>query len=219
MTDTLAIDSAFDKLDCQYYFFYRGHKKIQAGATYCLRISYGAEVLTATVVTDVLPPQIDSAVYIAKFNDINGEHEGVIIYFKDAPSQTNFYRYELLRYVDTSTLVAEQPIVSACLGADSIQVHELGRAVYTDAGLQGGQIKIVAEPSYSHKAGKSGYVFIQAIDKNAYDFLDQLDRQKIAAGNPFAEPVFIQPGQFGDKAVGYFSAKKNSPPVLFIYPE
>lgn len=85
--------------------------------------------------------------------------------------------------------------------------------------MTGQQIKMVIEPAYSHKTGTKGIVYVQSIDKNAYDFFDQLDRQKLAQFNPFVEPVFLQDGQFGSKAVGYFSAKKNSAPVTFIFPE
>ncbi|MBS1586037.1 MAG: DUF4249 family protein [Bacteroidetes bacterium] len=218
-SDLLLLDSVFDKVDCQYNYFYIGSQKILPNTTYNLTITNGTEIYKATATTDILPASIDSITYTAKFNDINGEHEGVIVYFKDNVGQDNYFRYELLRYIDSSTKKAEQPILSACLNADSVQVHELGRAVYNDIGLQGQQIKIVAEPGYSHKQGTTGLVFIQAIDKAAFDFFDQLDKQKLAASNPFVESVFIKPGQFGDKAIGFFSAKKNSVPYLFYYPE
>lgn len=218
-TDTLTLDSAFNKLDCQYDYFYRGSKTISINRVYTLSIKCSFGSYSAVATTDITPPHIDSIVYTAKFNDVNGEHEGVIAYFQDNPSQENYYRYDLLRTIDTSTLIAENPIVSACLGSDSILLHEIGRAVYKDAGLQGKQLIIVAEPAFSHKKGLSGLVSIQAIDRNAYIFFDQLDRQKLAANNPFVEPVFILPGQFGDKAIGFFSAKINSMAILFTYPE
>lgn len=217
--DVLTLDSLFDKIDCQYNYFYRGKNKIQPNTTYNLTIKSGSDTFTASATTDMIPPVIDSVTYTAKFSDINGEHEGVLVYFKDNATQTNFYRYELLRYANINTKKAESPILSACLGTDSVLVHEIGRAVFNDVGLQGQQIKIVAEPAYSHTKGTKGLIYMQAIDKNAYDFFNQLDKQKIAANNPFVEPVFLQPGQFGDKAVGFFSAKRNSKAYQFVYPE
>jgi len=218
-TEVLTLDSLFDKIDCQYNYYYKGKNKIQANTTYNLSIINGVDSYKATATTDMAPATIDSVGYTAKFNDINGEHEGVIVYFRDNAAQTNFYRYELLRYADINTKKAESPILSACLGKDSIQVHEIGRAVFNDVGLQGQQIKIVAEPAYSHVKGTKGLIYMQAIDQNAYDFFNQLDKQKVAADNPFVEPVFLLPGQFGEKGVGFFSAKKNSKPYLFYYPQ
>jgi hypothetical protein len=218
-TDVLTLDSVFDKIDCQYNYYYKGKYKIQQNSTYNLTVINGTDTYKGSAQTNILPATIDSIAYTAKFNDLNGEHEGVIVYFRDNSAQVNFYRYELVRYIDINTKKAESPILSACLGKDSILTHELGRAVYNDVGLQGQQIKVVNEPAYSHSKGTKGLVFIQTIDNNAYDFFDQLDKQKIAVNNPFVEPVFLKPGQFGTQAIGFFSAKRNSQPYTFIYPE
>ena len=51
-------------------------------------------------------------------------------------------------------------------------------------------IKIVIEPAYTHKNGTRGIVFIHTIGKDAYDFFDKLDKQKLAQFNPFVEPIF-----------------------------
>ncbi|MEO6406376.1 MAG: hypothetical protein ABIY51_00165 [Ferruginibacter sp.] len=56
------------------------------------------------------------------------------------------------------------------------------------------------------------------VDKNIFNFYDNLDRQKLAQFNPFVEPVFIIPGQFKD-AIGVFGAYAVSDSVLFVYPE
>ncbi len=218
-TDTLHLDSSFDMIDCQYNYFYKGLQKIKANTNYTLTILNNGITYNATATTDQLPVSIDSVAYISNYKDLYGEHEGVLIYFKDVPIQTNFYRYEMFRYVDTSTKRAESPLPRACLGKDSLFVSETGRSVYTDKGLEGQQITVVFEPAYSHKAGTKGWIYIQSIDKNAYDFFDQIDRQKLAQYNPFVEPVFLQDGQFGNTAIGYFSAKRNSAPYIFYYPE
>lgn len=121
--------------------------------------------------------------------------------------------------MDTSTKLASAKIASVCLGTDSIKVNKIGRSVYAYEGLQGHQIKIVVEPAYTHKLGTKTQVYITSIDKNAYDFFDQLDKQKLAQFNPFVEPVFLRDGQFGNNAIDYFSAMKKSNATIFIYPE
>ncbi len=219
-TDVLRLDSSYDKLYCQYNYYYKGTIPIQPNKQYTLNITNGTDVYTATAsTTNLTKAMIDSTAFTAKFNDLYGEHEGVIVYFKDIPTQVNYYRYEMDRFVDTSTKLASANIASKCLGRDSVWVHEIGRSVYSDAGQSGQQIKIVIEPAYSHKAGTRGLVFIQTIDKNAFDFFDQLDKQKLAQFNPFVEPVFLRDGQFGSKAIGYFSAMIKSNPVVYVYPE
>lgn len=219
-TDLLKLDSTYDKLYCQYNYYFKGNTPAQLNKTYTLTISSGTDTYTATTSTANLSrSSIDSTSFTPVFKDLYGEHEGVIVYFKDIPSQTDFYRYEMERYVDTATKLASQKIASLCLGRDSIKVHELGRSVYNDAGQNGQQFKIVIEPAYSHQPGTKGLIYIQTIDKNAFDFFDQLDKQKLAQFNPFVEPVFLRDGQFGSKAIGYFSAMVKSNPVVYIYPE
>jgi Domain of unknown function (DUF4249) len=222
-TDILHFDSAFSRTYCQYDYYYKGNIPIQLNQTYTLTITNGADTYTATASTSLSKATIDSTAYTPAFNDLYGEHEGVIVYFKDLPSQVNYYRYEMVRYVDTSTQLAGPKLpASACLARDrkdSALVHELGRSVYSDQGQPGQQIKIVIEPAYTHKSGTRGTVYIQTIDKNAYDFFDQLDKQKLAQYNPFVEPVFLRYGQYGSKAIGYFSAKVKSNPVSFVFPE
>ena len=218
-TDSLKLDSVYNKIYCQYDYYYKGNTPIQQNITYTLSIKRGIDIFTAVAQTNQLPSSIDSVSFVQKFNDLYGEHEGVITYFKDVPAQVNYYRYEMVRNVDTATKLASEKIASVCLGTDSVRVNEIGRSVYADEGLSGQQIKIVIEPAYSHKPGTKTFVYITSIGKDAHDFFDQLDKQKLAQFNPFVEPVFLVNGQFGSKAIGYFSAMKKSNPVLFIYPE
>ncbi|HEX7902463.1 MAG TPA: DUF4249 family protein [Chitinophagaceae bacterium] len=218
--DLLQLDSVYDRIYCEYNYYYKGKIPVQLNKTYTLTIINNADSYTASASTTGLSRStIDSTSYTSTYNDLYGEHEGVIVYFKDVPSQTNYYRYEMDRYIDTTTKKAEVRIVSPCLGRDSVAVQELGRSVYSDVGQDGRQLKIVIEPAYSHKAGTRGLIRIQTIDKNAFDFFDQLDKQKQAQFNPFVEPVFLRDGQFGSRAIGYFSAMIKSGPVTYIYPE
>ncbi len=221
--DSLRLDSVFNKLYCQYDYFYKGNIPIQLNKNYTLIIVSGANNFTATANTFLAKAAIDSTSYTPTFSDLYGEHEGVIVYFKSATAQTNYYRYEMVRFVDTSTYLASaKSYASTCLDRtrkDSTIVHELGRSVYSSNGQNGQQIKIVIEPAYTHKNGTKGLVYIQTIDKNAYDFFDQLDKQKLTQFNPFVEPVFLRDGQFGSKAIGYFSAMVKSNSVAYVFPE
>lgn len=218
-TDSLRLDSAFDRLYCEYIYYYKGYFPVQSNRAYTLTVKSGTDTYSASTRTDLLPPTIDSVGYTPTFSDIYGEHEGVIVYFKDVPSQRNTYRYEMVRYIDTSTLKATSGYASVCLASDSLLVHEIGRSVYSDEGLSGQQLKMVIEPAYLHKKGTKGLVYVQSTDTNAFNFYDQLDRQKQAQFNPFVEPVFLQKGQFGGNVIGYFSSKINSAPVPFVFPE
>lgn len=222
-TDSLRLDSIFNRIYCQFDYYYKGNVPIQLDKTYTLTVISGPETYTATASTSLSKAIIDSTSYTPAFSDLYGEHEGVIVYFKDLPSQINYYRYEMVRYVDTSTQLAGPKLpASACLASDrkdSALVHELGRSVYSDIGQVGQEIKIVVEPAFTHKQGTGGTIYIQTIDKNAFDFFDQLDKQKLAQFNPFVEPVFLREGQFGSKVIGYFSAMLKSNPVSFMFPE
>ncbi len=222
-TDILRFDSVFSKTYCQYDYYYKGTDPIKLNQTYTLTIINGTDTYSAIASTNLSKATIDSTSFTPAFKDLYGEHEGVIVYFRDLPSQVNYYRYEMVRYIDTSTQQAGPKLpASSCLDRtrkDSTLVHELGRSVYSDQGQPGQQIKIVIEPAYTHKDGTKGIIYIQTIDKIAFDFFDQLDKQKLAQFNPFVEPLFLRDGQFGSKAIGYFSAMVKSNPVLYIFPE
>lgn len=221
--DILQFDSTYNKLYCQYDYYYKGNIPVQLNKDYTLSIINGADTYTATTNTNLSKASIDSTAFIPEFFDLYGGHEGVVVFFKDLPSQVNYYRFEMVRYVDTSTQLAGPKLpASACLDRtrkDSALVDEIGRSVYTDLGQPGQEIKIVIEPAYTHISGTKGIIYIQSIDKNAYDFFDQLDKQKLAQYNPFVEPVFLRDGQFGSRAIGYFSSMVKSDPVVYIFPE
>jgi hypothetical protein len=218
-TDSLKIDSVYNGIYCQYDYFYKGSIIIKVNTAYTLNIISSAGNFTATAQTNQLSPVIDSVGFTPIFKDLYGEHEGVITYFKDVPLQINYYRYEMVRYINKTTQLANNKDLIFCLGGDSLKVNEQGRSVYADEGLNAQQLTVVVEPAYTHKKGTRGIVYIQSFDKNAFDFFDQLDKQKLAQFNPFVEPVFLRDGQFGSKAVGYFSAMHKSIPVTFVYTE
>ena len=218
-TDSLTIDSAYNFLKCEYEYFYHGQIPIEPNTNYQLTILNGKVTYKASTITNLSAVTIDSVSYVKVFKDIYGEHEGVVPYFHDLPNQTNYYRYEMARNVDTTMKYREGKINSPCIGGNTVTILEIGRSVYNDLNSSGEQMNLVIEPAYSHKSGLPGTVRIQSIDKSTYEFYDQLDRQKLAQLNPFVEPVFLTDGQFGKKAIGYFGSIVRSQPVLFIFPE
>jgi hypothetical protein len=217
--DILHLDSIYDKVNCDYNFWFVGSIPIQSNIEYTLDISYNNQSYVAKTTTNLLASSIDSVSYVQKFNDLYGEHEGVVTYFKDAPGQDNYYRYEMIRPIDASLKHASIALSTACLGSDTVSVLEYGRSVYNDINLDGQQVKIVIEPAYTHREGIKTKVRIATIDKNAYEFLDQIDKQKLGVYNPFVEPKFLIDGQFGKNAIGYFGSMKRSVEVDFTFPE
>jgi hypothetical protein len=218
-TDSLSMDSTYNYLKCEYEYFYHGHIPIEARSNYQLTILYNKEKFNASTTTNLSAVTIDSVGYESQFKDIYGEHEGVIPYFHDLSGQTNYYRYEMARFVDTTMKYREGKIHSPCIGGSTVPILELGRSVYSNLGNSSGQISFVIEPAYSHSQGLQGSVRIQSIDKATYDFYYQLDRQKLSQLNPFVEPIFLTDGQFGKQAIGYFGSIIRSEPEVFTFPE
>jgi Domain of unknown function (DUF4249) len=220
-TDILTLDSTYDRIYCLYSYFYKGLKKTALNTAYTLEINSNGQTYTATTNTTLQKVVVDSVRYTTAFNDVYGEHEGVIVYFKDIAGRVNYYRYEQTRAIDTTMKHAsiKLSLTNSCIGKDTIQIVEQGRSVYNDQNIDGQQVKIVIEPAFSHRQGLTGVVKIQTIDKAMYDFYDQIDKQKLAQYNPFVEPIFLREGQFGSKAIGFFGCRTRSKGVDFVFPE
>ena len=220
-TDVLKLDSTYDRIRCQFDYYYKGSIKTILNTDYRLEMTSNNVFYTATTNTTLSKTVVDSVGYTATFNDVYGEHEGVIVYFKDIAGQKNYYRYEQLRPVDTTMKHASiaLSISNGCIGKDTVNVLEFGRSVYTDANADGLPLKIVIEPAYTHRKNLKTTVRMQTIDKAMYDFYDQIDKQKLAQYNPFVEPIFLRDGQFGSKAIGFFGCRVRSSGVAFVFPE
>lgn len=221
-TDNLFLDSVFLPMDCNYAYFYKGNIPVERNTTYQLNIIDGAKTYSASASTTLTPVVIDKVSYTPAFKDLYGEHEGVIIYFKDVPGEENFYRFQMRRKVDRSVRDVtgnNRDLLVPCINeGDTIMFTEVGRSVYHDRNLQGQQIKLVIEPALTHMVNVMIDIRIQTIDKATYDFYDQLDGQKLSQYNPFVEPVFIRAGQFGKDAVGFFGSMVRSDSVRFEMP-
>ncbi len=220
--DVLKFDSLYLPLDCRYSYFYKGNITTKRNLTYSLEIIDGSKSYTATTTTSSVPVTIDEVSYTPAFKDLYGEHEGVITYFKDNPNENNFYRFEMTRKADVYSRDVtgnnRDLLVPCLMEGDTILFTEVGRSVYNDKNIQGQQIKLVIEPALTHTTVVVIDVRIQSIDKATYDFYEQLDGQKLTQYNPFVEPVFINPGQFGKDALGFFGSIIKSEPMRFEMP-
>ncbi|MDQ6844119.1 MAG: DUF4249 domain-containing protein, partial [Bacteroidota bacterium] len=216
-TYPLKFDSSYDYHYCRYNFFYTNAQPIEVNKTYSLNISFNGIVYSAQATTNQSKVPITSLSYVQKFKDLYGEHEGIIVGYTDTPGEENFYRYEMGRMIDSSVKSVDNT-KSSCTFGHKYYAKEIGRTIYADKNVDGKALTFTFEPNYSHKKGDSAYIRLQSVDKNIFNFYDNLDRQKLAQYNPFVEPVFIIPGQFKD-AIGVFGAYTVSDSVLFVYPE
>ncbi|GAB2798025.1 hypothetical protein GCM10027275_49420 [Rhabdobacter roseus] len=215
VVDRLIPDSSYNGFRCSYEYFYRGKLPVKSNADYRLNIQWQGQNYTATASTDLPVTPIDSVSYVSSFKDLYGDHEGIVINFKDQNRPATYYRYTMARSID-STVHDATGLKSPCLTDQKVRVLEIGRTVYPSRG--NAELTIVAEPTYLHKKGDVGYIRLQTMDRHTYDFYDQLDRQKLAQFNPFVEPVFLKPTQFSN-AIGVFGAIAVSDSVRFMYPE
>jgi hypothetical protein len=212
------IDSSYNVVRCDYDYYYKGSRLIEANMVYTLNIQYNGQTYTATATTDQRKINIDSIGYVTAYKDVYGEHEGVVLHFKDLPGQGDSYRFEMRRIIPDTVIAAGNGAISYCSIGKQNYVTEIGRTVYSDKYVDGQDMTFVFEPAFLHSQGQVAYIQMQSIDKNMFDFYDQLDRQKLAQYNPFVEPVFLQPLQFAN-AIGVFGAYALSDSVRFVYPE
>lgn len=217
ITYSLNFDSAYNYHYCRYDYFYSNSQNILANKTYTLSIVFNGITYSAQATTNQSKVPVASTSYVQIFKDLYGEHEGVIVGYTDKPGEENYYRYEMSRIIDSSVKSVDA-VKSSCTFGQKYAVKEIGRSIYSDKNVDGLALTFTFEPNYSHKLNDTAYIRLQTVDKNIYNFYDNLDRQKLAQYNPFVEPVFISPGQFKD-AIGVFGAYVVSDSVLFVYPE
>jgi hypothetical protein len=219
-TEILQIDSSWNAVLCYYEYFYSGLTPVQSNQTYTLSVVYKGETFSATTKTDRRVVQLDSVTYTAKFKDLYGEHEGIVLHFNDPAGKGDYYRFDMGRtFGPTDTIFGVGKVISECALGKTTWIQEIGRSIYPDQSPDASSFTITVEPTYKHHQGQTGYVRLQSMDKAAYDFYDQFDRQKLSQANPFVEPVFILPGQFGERAFGVFGAYVVSDSIQFVYPE
>ena len=216
-TYTLNFDSSYNYHYCRYDYFYTNPQNIVANKTYTLRVDFNGNSYSAQATTNQSIVQITSISYVQTFKDLYGEHEGIVVSYTDKPGEENFYRYEMGRMIDSSVKSVDAA-KSSCTFGQKYYVKEIGRTVYADKNVDGQALTFTFEPNYSHKKDDTAYIKLESVDKNIFNFYDNLDRQKLAQYNPFVEPVFIIPGQFKD-AIGVFGAYAVSDSIAFVYTE
>jgi Domain of unknown function (DUF4249) len=218
LTDILTPANEKNEFLCRNEYFYLGKKSIEFGKTYSLEVSYKGKIYTAETTVNLKKPTLKSIGFTPKFNDLYGEHEGVIFTFDDIAGQENYYRYQMDRMVDSTVRTAgNKKYRSECNGANLFKVVEVGRSIYSDKNIDGLSVNFTIEPSYTHKAGSKAKVYIQSIDKKTAAFFEVLDRQKLSSYNPFVEPVFLKTQILG--CIGVFGNISVSEPLDFVYPE
>ena len=216
-TISFSPDSIFNLFQCDYIYFYKGNATIIANTSYKLNVLFEGKNYVAECTTNQPIVSIDNVSYVKVFKDLYGEHEGVVLQYNDPSTSGQYYRYEMHRWAD-STAYRTNGGKSPCLNVATIRTVEIGRTIYTDQNSNGQNSTITFEPAYKHKADDTTYVQLQTMDKNSFDYYDQLDRQKLAQFNPFVEPSYLKPTQFKD-AFGCFGAYSISDSILFVYPE
>ncbi len=219
-TEVLRPDSMLNPALCYYEYFYVGKIPVKVNKTYKLAITYQGVNLSATAITDRRIVQLDSVTYAPQFKDLYGEHEGIVLHFKDPIGKGDYYRFAMGRtFGPKDTILGVGKVISQCALGKTTWLQEIGRTIYTDQNGDGTAFTITIEPTFKHKEGQIGYVRLQSLDQSTYVFYDQYDRQKLAQFNPFVEPVFIKPGQFGTRAIGVFGPYAVSDSIRFVYPE
>jgi hypothetical protein len=216
-TISFSPDSIFNLFQCDYIYFYKGNESIVANTSYKLNVLFEGKIYEAECATNQPMVSIDNVSYVKVFKDLYGEHEGVVLQYSDPSTSGQYYRYEMHRWADSSAYRTNGG-KSPCLHSATIRTVEIGRTIYTDQYSNGQSSTITFEPAYEHKTNDTTYIQLQTMDKNSFDYYDQLDRQKLGQFNPFVEPSYLKPIQFKD-AFGCFGAYSISDSVLFVYPE
>ncbi len=217
--ETLTLDSAFNWVRCDYDYYYQGRQPVRAGQTYTLAVRADGETFTASATTSQRKATVDSIGYVASYQDVYGDHEGIAVTFTDPPGTGEYYRYQMSRIIPDTVIRAETAISFCSIGRPTF-VREQGRTIYDDSNTDGSRQTITAEPAFKHKRGQVAYVQLLTVDRNIYLYYNNLDQQKLAQFNPFVEPVYLtRSGQFGPNAVGVFGAYVVSDSVRFVFPE
>jgi len=185
--DVLTPDSTFNKFRCRWEPFFRGSIAAELGKTYTLEVVYEGKTYTASTTISQRKVNIDSIKYTPEFFDVYGGHDGVIITITDNPGTEDFYRFQMNRMIDTSRHHAHvlDGFKNTCVSGptEKFPVKDIGRVVFTDENANGQKIVMSIEVAYEYKRNDTGWVFIQALDKNSAEFYNDLDEQLRAIKN------------------------------------
>ncbi len=218
--ETLTVDSVYDNYFCRWQPHYGGQILTKPNVEYSLTVKIGDKTYSATTTTNVLPVEMDEVSYTNSFRDAYGEHQGVIIDFTDPAGVENFYRFHIVREVDSTVYtIDDYEYNPECLGAGSTVIEDIGWFVYFDKNADGQISRIIMEPSHTFKQDDVAIVRLQTLDKNAAVWFDHLDKLKQASLNPFIEPVILKEFQFKG-ALGVFGCVNLSAEAIeLVFPE
>ncbi len=218
--ETLKVDSVYDHYFCRWQPHYGGQIATKPNVTYTLTVKIGGKTYSASTTTNVLPVEMDDVSYTNSFRDAYGEYQGVIIDFTDPAGIENFYRFHMVREVDSTVQTIDNyEYSSKCIGAGSTTIEDIGWFVYSDKNADGQISRVIMEPSHTYKQDDVALVRLQTLDKNAAAWFDHLDKLKQASLNPFIEPVILKEFQFRG-ALGVFgSVNLSAVPMEIVFPE
>ena len=203
-TDTLKPSSERNPFLCQDNFFYLGNIPATYGKIYRLEVIYQGTTYTAETTVNQSKPMLNTVDYTSKFNDVYGEHEGIIMNFNDIANEENNYRFQMIRQVDSTVRSANNKVYrTECNGANKFTINEVGRSVYNDQNKNGLPMSFVIEPAYTHANGQKAKVYLQTMDSKSAIFFDALDRQKCQIVG----------------CIGVFGSLNISEPIDFVFPE
>ena len=218
-TELLQPDSAFDKFRCRWVPYYTGTTPAEYGKTYELTVAFAGKTYTAETTINQAKVNIDEIEYTAEFFDVYGGHDGVILRFKDAPGEKNFYRFQMDRFLDTSRHHAHilEVLVNDCTNGEKFWITDLGRTIFRDENNDGKDLELNAEVSFEYRRGDTAYIYLQSLDETSAAFYEDIDNQLQSILNPFVEPVFLK--STIDGTLGVFGSVVRSDTVLFVYPQ
>lgn len=217
--ELLRPDSTFDKFRCRWAPFYRGEIPAEYGKTYELTVTFQGKTYTAKTTINQAKVNLDEVEYTPEFFDVYGGHDGVILRFRDAPGEKNFYRFQMDRFLDTSRHHAHilEVLINDCTNGEKFWTTDLGRTVFRDENNDGQPMELYAEVSFEYRRGDTAYIYLQSLDETSAAFYEDIDNQLQSILNPFVEPVFLKSAI--DGTLGVFGSVVRSDTVLFIYPQ
>ncbi|MCB0587843.1 MAG: DUF4249 domain-containing protein [Phaeodactylibacter sp.] len=212
-------DSTYDKFRCRWVPYYLGQTPAEYGKTYELRVAFLGKTYTATTTISQAKVDIEEVEYTSEFFDVYGGHDGVILRFRDAPGQNNFYRFQMDRFLDTSRHHAHilEVIQNDCTNGEKFWITDLGRTIFRDENNDGQPMEMYAEVSFEYRRGDTAYIYLQSLDETSAAFYEDIDNQLQSILNPFVEPVFLKSTIEG--TLGVFGSVVRSDTVLFVYPQ
>ncbi len=212
-------DSTFDKFRCRWTPYYTGATPAAYGKTYELAVTFQGKTYTATTTIGQAKVNLDEVEYTPEFFDVYGGHDGVILRFRDAPGENNFYRFQMDRFLDTSRHHAHilEVIENDCTNGEKFWITDLGRTIFRDENNDGQPMELYAEVSFEYRRGDTAYIYLQSLDATSAAFYEDIDNQLQSILNPFVEPVFLKSAIEG--TLGVFGSAVRSDTIVFVYPQ